>query len=212
MSSVEDSDGPHTLPASLDDLSALCGLQYEMPPTLKTFYRTFARPQLRYAMTVLGDKEAAKTVVRRLYRHLAMRWAAVLLDDGAEVYAWRTLKLLVDQAARAALAGDARSTALAARDRTTATALYAAAGAILDAMRAHMADHESPAGLYTALAALPERQFDVILLHYELGYTSNEIADIMGILPGTVRTHRRLARERIAARLGIDLSDDEERE
>lgn len=34
----------------------------------------------------------------------------------------------------------------------------------------------------------------------------------MGINAGTVRTHRRLARKRIATKLGIDLGDDEEKE
>lgn len=38
------------------------------------------------------------------------------------------------------------------------------------------------------------------------------VANIMGINAGTVRTHRRLARKRIATKLGIDLGDDEEKE
>jgi RNA polymerase sigma-70 factor (ECF subfamily) len=79
-------------------------------------------------------------------------------------------------------------------------------------MRSHLAALESPLGLYTAIAALPERQFDVILLQYVLGYPSQQIAHIMGINAGTVRTHRRLARKRIATKLRIDLGDDEEKE
>ncbi|MEU1695724.1 hypothetical protein [Streptomyces hirsutus] len=39
-----------------------------------------------------------------------------------------------------------------------------------------------------------------------------QAANIMGINPATARTHRRLARKRIATKLGIDLGDDEEKE
>ncbi|MER6924497.1 sigma-70 family RNA polymerase sigma factor [Streptomyces spiralis] len=78
--------------------------------------------------------------------------------------------------------------------------------------RAQLPALESPLGLYTAIAALPERQFDVIILQYVLGYPSKQVANIMGINAGTVRTHRRLARKRVATKLGIDLGDDEEKE
>ncbi|MFB7091528.1 RNA polymerase sigma factor, partial [Streptomyces sp. NPDC056296] len=71
---------------------------------------------------------------------------------------------------------------------------------------------DSPLGLYTAITALPERQFDVIILQYVLGYPCKQAANIMGITAATARTHRRLARKRIATKLGIDLGDDEEKE
>lgn len=211
MTSTEDSDRHDTLPATIEDLSALHGVPYEMPSALDAFYRIYVRAQIRYAGTILGDKEAAKTVVRRLYHHLAMNWAAVQLEEcGAEAYAWRNLKRLVDDQAREPFAEDPLAAVLAARDRTHAA--HEAAREMLRAMRSRMADLDSPAGLYTAMSSLPERQFDVIVLHYALGYCSQQVAHIMGIHPSTVRTHRRLARERIAARLGIDLGNDEEKE
>ncbi|MGW8634648.1 sigma-70 region 4 domain-containing protein [Streptomyces sp. NPDC055793] len=40
---------------------------------------------------------------------------------------------------------------------------------------------------------MPERQFDVIILQYVLGYPCRQAADIMGITAATARTHRRLA-------------------
>jgi RNA polymerase sigma factor (sigma-70 family) len=211
MTSAEDSDAPHTLPTPLEGLGSLSGIQYKMPPTLDAFYRRYARAQVRYAATILGDKDTAKTLVRHLYNHLAISWAAILTEESdVGAYAWRTLKRLVDDQERKALAGDARSAAMAARDRTAA--VHEAVRATLAVMRSQMADLESPIGLFTAIAALPERQFDVIVLHYTLGYSSNQVAEIMGIHPGTVRTHRRLARERIAARLSLDLGDDEDKE
>ncbi|MFF4034366.1 hypothetical protein ACFYZ2_32260 [Streptomyces sviceus] len=61
--------------------------------------------------------------MRSLYSHLAMRWAALLVHErGVEAYALQILKMLVDAAARVALAGDPRSAALAAHDRAPAGA------------------------------------------------------------------------------------------
>ncbi|MGI5405168.1 RNA polymerase sigma factor [Streptomyces chartreusis] len=211
MTGAEDAHGQHTLPTDFDDLNGLYGIQYEMPCTLDALYRRSARPHLRYAAAILGDKSAAKAVVRQLYNHLAMDWAGILMKGGSvERYAWRTLKRLVDDRARENLAGGTLTAALAACDRINA--VRSAVEATLSAMRSQMADLESPLGLYTAIAALPERQFDVIVLHYALGYPSQRVAEIMGIHPGTVRAHRRLARERIAVNLGIDLGDDEDKE
>lgn len=211
MTKTDDSDGFNILPASMDDLRALRGIHYEMPATLEAFYRRYSRAQLDYAAAILRDKEAAATIVRGLYHHLAMGWTAIQLEGcGPEQYAWRTLKMLVEAHTRQTLADNPRQAALEARDRSLA--IGQVARATLDAYRIRMADAQSPVGLYTALAALPDRQFDVMILHYELGYPTQHIADIMGLRPGTVRTHRRLAEERIAARLGIDLDADEERE
>ncbi|MEV0445568.1 sigma-70 family RNA polymerase sigma factor [Streptomyces spectabilis] len=216
MTAPEDSDAHNTLPTAyvLEDLTALHGIHYEMPTTLAAFFRMYARPHLRYAATVLGDKEAAKTVVRRLYTHLALNWAVVLLEDGGpQAYAWRALKMRVESHLRMnpAPTADGRSTAPA---NTRTTAVHQAVRATLDTMREQLAALESPLGLYTAIAALPERQFDVIILHYVLGYPSKQVANIMGINADTVRNHRRQARRRIATRLGLDLDlgDDEEKE
>ncbi|MCE0446846.1 RNA polymerase sigma factor [Streptomyces tricolor] len=208
----EDSDA-HTLPGSFVELNALHGIHYEMPASLDGFYRRYARPQLRYATTMLGSTEAAKTVVRNLYTHLALNWTAILQKEtGPEAYAWRALKLQVETHARLTITptADGRSQTASTNDRTAA--VYEAVRATLDAMRTQMADLESPIGLYTAIAALPERQFDVIILQFVLGYPVKNIAEIMGIHEGTVRTHRRIARKRIAAKLGIDPGDDEEKE
>ncbi|WP_411092123.1 sigma-70 family RNA polymerase sigma factor [Streptomyces sp. 049-1] len=213
MAVPEDSNTPYTLPTPSKELSALQGIHYEMPSDLDAFYRMYARPQLRYAATVLGDMKAALQVVRRLYGHLALNWSVVLLQDGGpEAYAWRVLKMRVEMHLRMNVgpSADGRSTTPAGTARTTA--IHDAVRATLEHMRTQLAAIESPLGLYTAIATLPERQFDVILLQYVLGYPCKQAADIMGITAATARTHRRLARKRIATKLGIDLGDDEEKE
>ncbi|MEU1875521.1 RNA polymerase sigma factor (sigma-70 family) [Streptomyces ambofaciens] len=213
MAVPEDSNTPYTLPTPTKELNALQGIHYEMPSDLDAFYRMYARPQLRYAATVLGDMKAAQQVVRRLYSHLALNWSVVLLQDGGpEAYAWRVLKMRVEMHLRMNVgpSADGRSTTPAGTARTTA--VHDAVRATLEHMRTQLAAIESPLGLYTAIATLPERQFDVIILQYVLGYPCKQAADIMGITAATARTHRRLARKRIATKLGIDLGDDEEKE
>ncbi len=194
MTGTEDDDSYDTMPTSIEDLKALRGIPYEMPPALDAFYRIYAQAQVRYAATILDDKDAAKTVVRHLYRYLAMNWAVAQLEEegGAQAYAWRNLKRLVDDQARAPFPEDPLAAALAARNRSHAA--WEAAREMLRTIRSQMADLDSPVGLYTAMGHLTERQFDVIVLHYSLGYDSQQIAHIMGIYPSTVRAHRRLAR------------------
>ncbi|MEU6289893.1 hypothetical protein [Streptomyces sp. NPDC046988] len=63
---------------------------------------------------------------------------------------------------------DVRSTTPAGTARTTA--IHDAVRATLEHMRTQLAATDSPLGLYPAIATLPERQFDVIILQYVLGY------------------------------------------
>lgn len=52
--------------------------------------------------------------------------------------------------------------------------------------------------LYAALAKLPSRQFDVIVLRHIGGYDTKHIAWYMGLTPSTVTHHLRKAQERLA--------------
>ncbi|MFI6730137.1 RNA polymerase sigma factor [Streptomyces atratus] len=206
--SPEEPDGSgaqYDLPRSsfLEEINNLTGIEYQMTPDQEAFYDLYARAHLRYAHTMLGDKDAAKAVVRRCYSHLALNWANVLKEESPEAYAWKLLKQRVETHLR--LVGQTSQMVQTA-------AFQQAARATLEVIRRQFEVMESALGLYTAIAGLPERQFDVIVMHYVLGYPSNRIARIMGIKPDTVRSHRRLARERIAIKLGLSLesaADDE---
>jgi RNA polymerase sigma factor (sigma-70 family) len=182
-----------------------------MPPALEAFVDLYARPHLRYAHTMLGDKQAAKAVVQRCYSHLALNWATVLKEESPEAYAWRLLKQRVELHLR--ITGSAPGPSASASPGKRTAAMQHAARATLEALRRQFEVMESALGLYTAIAALPERQYDVIVLHYVLGYSSQQVANIMGIKPDTVRGHRRSARERIASKLGLKIpAGDEEKE
>lgn len=200
----DDPDSPETLAGDdqpeeqrfAEELHRLEGIEYTMTPDQEAFYDLYARPHLRYAHTMLGSTKDARLVVRRLYSHLALNWEVVLKEESVEAYAWKLLKQRVETHLR--LTG--RSSQL-----VQTAAFEQAARATLEAIRSNFAVLESALGLYTAIAGLPERQFDVIVMHYVLGYPSGRIATIMGIKPDTVRSHRRQARERIATKLGLSL-------
>jgi RNA polymerase sigma-70 factor (ECF subfamily) len=63
-------------------------------------------------------------------------------------------------------------------------------------------------GLYAAMARLPERQFDVMVLQYALGFSTMKTALVMGVCGATVRSTRRAVKRRLAADLGLELGED----
>lgn len=52
--------------------------------------------------------------------------------------------------------------------------------------------------LWSAVARLPRRQQEAVILHYRMGIPAHEISEVMGCQPGTVRMH--LAHARAALR------------
>jgi DNA-directed RNA polymerase specialized sigma24 family protein len=61
-------------------------------------------------------------------------------------------------------------------------------------------------GLPAALASLSERQRVAILLVHSLGWTQSEVAGLLGISQGAVRTHLERGLRRLRSELGV--SDD----
>ena len=64
--------------------------------------------------------------------------------------------------------------------------------------------------VWDALASLPLRQRQALALRYLLGMTQAEVADAMGVAPGTAAATLHAARRNLADRLGIDDTDDTE--
>lgn len=60
---------------------------------------------------------------------------------------------------------------------------------------------ETRAGVVTALADLPERQRDVVVLRYMHGHSEAEVASGLGITAGSVKTHSSRGRERLRTAL-----------
>jgi RNA polymerase sigma factor (sigma-70 family) len=55
--------------------------------------------------------------------------------------------------------------------------------------------------IVSAIRNLPARQRDSVVLHYFTGLTDNEIAEVLGISSGSVKTHLHRARATLAKRL-----------
>lgn len=63
---------------------------------------------------------------------------------------------------------------------------------------------EDYADLWNAVAALPEELRTVIYLHYVEGYQTDEIANMIGCRPATVRTRLHRARNKLKLKLEED--------
>jgi RNA polymerase sigma-70 factor (ECF subfamily) len=173
----------------------LAEVDYPLPHALEAFHDLYVKAYLNYAYLMTGDKEASQAIVRRCFSHLTLNWGQALqCEDGTEAYAWALLKSRVDSHLRM-VGRPAQIVETAAFQHT--------ARAILQSVRCKFEVMETSLGLYTAIAELPERQFDAVVLLYVLGYPSSRVADIMGVTKDTVRSHRHLARRRIARKLGL---------
>ncbi|MGW6309090.1 RNA polymerase sigma factor [Streptomyces niveus] len=191
------------LPAPDDHVEHIAEVEYTLPPALEAFHDLYVKAYLNYAHSMLGDKDAALAVVHRCFSHLALNWPKVMRSESPEAYAWALLKVRVDTHLR--LSGnESQMVETAAFQRT--------ARAVLEGVRCQFEVMETSLGLYTAIASLPERQYDVIVLLYVLGYPSDQVASIMGVKRDTVRSHRRLAKRRIAKRLGLPIHTDADEE
>jgi RNA polymerase sigma-70 factor (ECF subfamily) len=63
--------------------------------------------------------------------------------------------------------------------------------------------------LLAAVDALPEGQRTAVVLHHLLDLPVAEVADVMGVRPGTVKTHLHRARNRLAEVLGEPVEVDD---
>ncbi|NEA77474.1 sigma factor-like helix-turn-helix DNA-binding protein, partial [Streptomyces sp. SID13588] len=134
----------------------------------------YARDYLRYASMMLNDPDAGRALVRRPIGQLATRWEEVLREENVEAFVWRLLKERVQL-----------HLLLRSPDAYETVTLGLAARTMLDEMREWFRTAKSTIGLYRAIAALPSKQFDTIVLMYVLGYSSAKTASIMGIAPDT---------------------------
>jgi len=164
-----------------------------LPAAFEAFVELYYVPHLAYADAQLGSQEQAEDVVDETFAIIALNWAQVLSrEEQPEAVAWALLRENVT----ARLEQFGRDTSLVAQCAFTAA---------LRSSREQFAALEGSVGLYRAIAALPDRQFDVIVLRYVLGYKCDAAAKMLGVEPASVRSVTRQARRHLAAELGIPL-------
>ncbi|WP_328319745.1 RNA polymerase sigma factor [Streptomyces sp. NBC_00388] len=155
-----------------------------------------------YASLQVGDAATAHGLVGELRSRLTLHWEHALRQESVEGHAWKIFKEIVfewlDQ--RGLEPALARS---AAPLRVFEDILGACRPAAPGSVRAGAHRTEPRLRLYAAVAGLPERQYDVLLLRYVLQYDQARTAFIMGVPQETVRSHIRHAKRKLALDLGL---------
>ena len=155
----------------------------EHPNRLEILIERYENTLYRAALAILGDPTEAEDAVQDTF----LRWLEkrpVLADENHEK-AW----LLT------VTANGCKSRLRQAKRRPTVE--------LLDIYPAETAEER---GTMEAVLALPPKERAVIHLFYYEGYSTEEIAELMGQRPGTVRSHLSRARSRLRELLkGEDL-------
>ncbi|MDX3589095.1 RNA polymerase sigma factor [Streptomyces europaeiscabiei] len=146
---------------------------------------------MRYAYLQLGSDADAEEAVDLTFDAVMDCWPRMLEMENLEGYAWTILKRrIIDMHRKRRRRPELMDTA--AFEAAVADHVEDPYDALTDAI-----------ALYTAVASLSERQRDAILLHYGMGFTAAEAAEVMGNEEATVRSQLRTGRERLAYTLKL---------
>ena len=159
-------------------------------PDVALIYRQHHADLVRLALLLVGDRASAEDVVQDVFTRLCTR-GRVLAQDSAPAY----VRTAVVNGCRSML----RRRALARRVAITRAAPWR------DTQES--AEHtailaEDRRLVLAALAALPRRRREVLVLRYYLGLSEAEIAAVLGISPGTVKSTAARALAALARDLG----------
>ncbi|MFE3688697.1 RNA polymerase sigma factor [Streptomyces sp. NPDC059095] len=160
--------------------------------TFDAFHAYHRKLWMRYAHTQVGSRAAAESVVDATCVRLKRTWPHVLIQESVPQYAWQILKEEVHRWL------SARGMEPQVGDAAFLTAVQKL---LLHEMRDELRVISQEIGLYNAIATLPERQYDVVMLRFVLGMDEPEVAEYLGIDVATVRSHIRHARRALAKQL-----------
>jgi RNA polymerase sigma-70 factor (sigma-E family) len=134
------------------------------------------RPLVRIAVLLLADRGAAEEVVQDAYVRLHQHWWRLREPDRALAY----LRASVVNGARSAL-----------RRRGVAQRWLAAQPPLADVRSAESGAVEvlQQQAVLALLRTLPTRQREALVLRYYADLSEAEIADVMGISRGAVKSH-----------------------
>ena len=158
------------------------------PRDFDTLYRQEYRPLLRLAWTLTGRRDLAEELVQEAMLTAHQRWSSIAGYDAPGAYVRRVLLNAVTSAARRR---GAERRALA-RIRT----------------RSDVREDPPPDDqVWHAVRALPTRQAQAVALHYLEDRSVEEIASLLEIAEGTVKSH--LHRGRLALAEALIAQDGE---
>ena len=147
----------------------------EAAQAVTALYEAHAVGLIRLAVIMLGDRAAAEDMVQDAFCGLYRRWGQ--LDDPGKALSY----------VRTATLNGCRSEL---RHRIRAQRHGGPAPGAADAASAEQAAllGEEHRQVLSALRRLPDRQREALVLRFYLGQTELEIAESMGISPGTVKS------------------------
>ena len=151
-------------------------------------YQAHALGLVRLAHVMLGDAAAAEDVVQEAFCGLYRRWGGLADQDRALQYV------------RTTVLNGCRSS-LRQRRRRGQAADWPGLAVTMNggpSPEAAAIDGEEARALLTAVQRLPHRQREVIVLRYYLDMPEAQIAAVMGISPGSVRSAASRARAALA--------------
>lgn len=169
------------------------GIEAEDPPvsrppvTFETFFDEHYPGALRALFLVTGNEQEAEELMQDAFLAVWERWDRVAMMDNPSGYLYRTAINKHRSAGRRA-----------------ATAARRIVGH--DGGADHFAASDERDSLAHAIAQLPPRQRETIVLVELLGFSAEEAGLVLGIAPATVRVHASNARS--AMRSLLEESDD----
>lgn len=157
----------------------------ELPLEFEAYYLSHQESFHDYAQIHFSSRETAEEIVHAAFLEIHKNWPKLLTSKNLEQGAWEIIRRVVRE--HAELIG------------ATTSPISQALAETRNALRTL----ESSSGLYEAIAELPNRQFDVIVLRHVLGYPTSKIAWYLGIDERTVGHHLRRGKARLRDKLGL---------
>jgi RNA polymerase sigma-70 factor (sigma-E family) len=129
------------------------------------------------AALLVSDQQMAEDVVQEAFVGLYRRWRRLRDPNAAVAYLNR------------AVVNGSRDSLRRRRRAGTAMLRLVPRSEQLESAEQQVVEHQDAAQLWAAVTALPTRQRQVLVLRYYLDHTEAEIADLLEISRGSVKTH-----------------------
>jgi RNA polymerase sigma-70 factor (sigma-E family) len=162
------------------------------PSDLSVLFRRRHAELVRLALLLVGDQATAEDVVQDVFARLHARRAEAPAGKDPLPY----VRAAVLNGCRSQL----RRRAVAQRFAGQNSRLFEQV--IQDSAEQEMIRSQERAQVLAALAALPIRRREVLVLRYYVGLSESEIAAVLGISPGTVKSTAARGLAALARRLG----------
>jgi RNA polymerase sigma-70 factor (sigma-E family) len=143
--------------------------------TMATLFREHHAELVRLAVFMVGDLSTAEDVVQDVYASLHKRWSQIAAPDAVLPY----VRAAVLNGCRSVLRRRVIARRVGAAHRDEPPEKSAESEAILS---------EDRREVLAALGRLSHRRREVLVLRYYLGLSEAEIAAVLGISPGTVKS------------------------